>query len=69
VLVLKRKLSEKIIITCGGETIEIMLVEILGRKAARLGIKAPDSVSVHREEVYKRLHDSGESLTKRRDAV
>lgn len=63
-LVLKRKLSEKVIISVGGEIIEIMLVQILGREAARIGIKAPEDISVHREEVYRRLHDSGESLTK-----
>jgi len=50
-LVLSRKKNEKIVI---GDDIEIMVVEIRGDKV-RLGINAPEKVSIHREEIYKKI--------------
>lgn len=47
-LVLGRKQSESIMI---GDTIKLMVVKIEGDKV-RLGIEAPDDVSIHRSEVY-----------------
>lgn len=47
-LVLSRKQDERIRI---GDDITITLVDIRGDKV-RLGIDAPDSVAVHREEVW-----------------
>ena len=47
-LVLSRKHDEKIVI---GENIVITVVEIRGDKV-RLGIEAPVTVPVHRQEVY-----------------
>lgn len=47
-LVLSRKKNESIKI---GEDITIVIVDIRGDKV-RLGIEAPDSVPVHRKEVY-----------------
>lgn len=47
-LVLMRKPLESIII---GDDIKITIVEVRGDRV-RLGISAPTSVSVHREEVY-----------------
>lgn len=56
-LVLSRKKNESIIIgdqeTLGFE-IKIVVVEIRGDKV-RLGIEAPKSVPVHREEVYRAI--------------
>lgn len=56
-LVLSRKKNESIIIgdqeTLGFE-IKIVIVEIRGDKV-RLGIEAPKSVPVHREEVYRAI--------------
>jgi carbon storage regulator len=46
-LVLGRKVGEKI---CIGNDIQIVVKEIRGNKV-RVGIDAPDSVVVHREEV------------------
>jgi carbon storage regulator len=51
-LVLSRKKGESIVI---GHGITVTLIEIRGDKA-RLGIDAPKSVPVHREEVWKELH-------------
>lgn len=47
-LVLSRKKNESIIIN---DDIEIVVIEIRGDKV-RLGIEAPQDVSVHRNEVY-----------------
>lgn len=48
-LVLSRKKNESIVIN---DDIQIVVVEIRGDKV-RLGVKAPRSVPVHREEVYQ----------------
>ena len=53
-LVLTRSLEEKLIIGDGGE-IKITIIDIQGNKV-RLGIDAPRHVSVHREEIYNRIH-------------
>jgi len=50
-LVLSRKRDEKIVI---GENIVITIVDIRGDKV-RLGIEAPNTVPVHRQEVYEAL--------------
>lgn len=47
-LVLSRCRNEKILI---GDNIEVMIVDVRGDKV-RLGIVAPEEVSIHREEVY-----------------
>jgi carbon storage regulator len=50
-LVLTRRVGEQILI---GEEISITVVRIQGDKV-RLGIEAPKSVAVHREELRERL--------------
>ncbi len=47
-LVLSRKRNESIVI---GDKIKITIVEMRGDKV-RIGIEAPEDVSVHRQEVY-----------------
>lgn len=67
-LVLSRNRDEKILI---GDNIEVTVVDIRGDKV-RLGITAPDEVTVHREEVYiaiqqeKRLKAEQESEEERK---
>lgn len=51
-LVLSRKKDEKIVI---GDDITICVVAIQGDKV-RLGIEAPEDVSIYREEVYEAIH-------------
>ena len=58
-LVLTRKLNERIII---GDDITVTVVEIRDG-TVRLGIEAPRSIAVHREEVAMEIRDA-----KRRDA-
>ncbi len=50
-LVLTRKKDEKIMI---GENIEIQVLSIDGNQV-QIGIDAPRSIEVHREEVYERI--------------
>lgn len=50
-LVLTRKLKESIII---GDDIEVTVVDVKGDQV-KLGIVAPNHVSVHRREVYEEI--------------
>ena len=50
-LVLSRKPGERIVI---GPNIELTVVDIRGNKV-RLAVEAPREVSVHRQEVYRRI--------------
>lgn len=50
-LVLTRRAGESILV---GDDIVITVLE-LGRDQVRIGIRAPRSVSVHREEVYREI--------------
>ncbi len=52
-LVLTRKLEESVII---GENIEIKVLEIKG-ECVRLGISAPQEVSVYRKELYEKIRE------------
>lgn len=52
-LVLSRKLGEKIVIA---DNIEIRVIKVEG-KNVRLGIQAPDDVKVYREEVYDKYNN------------
>jgi carbon storage regulator len=52
-LVLSRKIGERIRI---GDDVVLTVVRIHGEKV-RLGIEAPGSVTIHREEVYCRLRE------------
>jgi carbon storage regulator len=51
VLVLSRRQGESIVI---GNHVTVTVLEVRGDQI-RLGIEAPRSVSVHREEVYRRV--------------
>jgi carbon storage regulator len=52
-LILSRKVGEKIRI---GDNIEISLLEVKGRQA-RIGIRAPQGLPIHREEVFQRIQE------------
>ncbi len=63
-LILSRKKGESIVIN---DDIKIVVVEIRGDKV-RLGVVAPRSIPVHREEVKKAI-DRGEPRKQRKDAA
>jgi len=55
-LVLSRKVNEKVVMAAGD--IEIMIVAIQGDKV-RLGISAPKDIDVNREEIYLKMVEEG----------
>lgn len=52
-LILSRRTDESIII---GDEVTVTILSVKG-KQVRIGIDAPDSVSVHREEIYERIQN------------
>ncbi|CDG90444.1 carbon storage regulator CsrA [Xenorhabdus bovienii] len=48
-LILTRRLQEKIRV---GDDIEIVILGINGNQV-KIGVKAPEGISVHREEIYQ----------------
>jgi carbon storage regulator len=55
-LVLTRKMNEQIVIKIGEQTVVVRVLEAHGDRV-RLGIIAPESVAIHREEVARRLQE------------
>lgn len=53
-LVLSRRLGEVLRV---GDDIVVTVLGINGNQV-RLGIQAPKEIAVHREEIYKRIHES-----------
>lgn len=51
-LILTRRLNETLMI---GNEISVTVLGVKGNQV-RLGVKAPKSVAVHREEVFDRIH-------------
>jgi carbon storage regulator len=58
-LILTRNVGQKIVI---GDDIVIYLLEIQGRQA-RIGIQAPEDVSIHREEIWLKIQAEKYGLT------
>lgn len=51
-LILSRKISESIVID--GNLIKVVVLGIQGNQV-RMGIDAPENITVHREEIYQRI--------------
>ncbi len=64
-LVLSRRLGETLII---GDDIKITVLGISGNQV-RLGIAAPKEVTVHREEVYRRIQEEQDPEAMEHDAT
>ena len=64
-LILTRRVGENVIV---GDDIVISVIEVRG-DAVRIGIQAPRSVSVHREEVYRELQRANELAASTSDAA
>ena len=52
-LVLTRKMGESIYV---GDSVTVTVLGI-ARGQVKIGIEAPRELSVHREEIYRRIHD------------
>jgi len=58
-LVLSRKVGETVIITApDGTSLVVMLVEVRGDKV-RIGIAAPTTYTINREEIQQRISSNG----------
>lgn len=64
-LILTRRVGENVIV---GDDITISVIEVRG-DAVRIGIQAPQAVSVHREEVYRELQKANRQAAATDDAA
>ena len=59
-LILTRRVGETVVI---GNDVDVTVLGVKGNQV-RLGVKAPREVSVHREEIYKRIKDEKQETRK-----
>ena len=59
-LILTRRVSETVMI---GEDVQVTVLGVKGNQV-RIGIQAPNSISVHRLEIYNRIKDEEASVDK-----
>ena len=57
-LILTRKIGESLRI---GDDVSVIVLGVKGNHA-RIGVDAPKSVSVHREEIYNKIQDEKSNL-------
>lgn len=58
-LVLRRKISEEVIITVGREVIVVKLVDTIGDGHARIGFTASKNVRIDRKEIHDSIMETG----------
>lgn len=58
-LVLRRSVSEEIIITVGEERIVVKLVDTVGTNHARIGFTASRNVRIDRKEIHDAIMETG----------
>jgi len=64
-LVLSRRIGETLFV---GDHIKVIILGVNGNQI-RLGIEAPKNVSVHREEVYRKIQAEDEAKSSGSDAA
>ena len=56
-LILTRRIGESLII---GDEVRVSVLGVRGHQV-RLGVTAPRNVTVHRDEIYQRIHDNDQA--------
>jgi carbon storage regulator len=56
-LILTRRVGESLMV---GDDITITVLGVKGNQV-RIGVNAPKDVAVHREEIFNRIHEGGET--------
>jgi carbon storage regulator len=64
-LILTRRIGEKLII---GDEISVTILDVKGSQV-RIGVHAPDDVSIHREEIYNRIQAEQQVAAKGKRSV
>ena len=59
-LILTRRVGETLMI---GDEVTVTILEVKGNQV-RVGINAPREVPVHREEIYRRIHQNDAQIDK-----
>lgn len=59
-LVLSRKLNEKVVINCDGRLIKLTVVGVRGDRV-RLGWEADRDIAIHRDEVFRAIEREREA--------
>ena len=59
-LILTRRTGQTIMVGEGPQQITITVLGVKGNQV-RIGINAPKSIAVHREEIYERIRDEASS--------
>jgi carbon storage regulator len=60
-LILTRRVGEKLVIGEGPDRIEVTILSVKGTQV-RVGVNAPRNVPVHREEIYDRIHGQADAI-------
>jgi len=64
-LILTRRVGETLMI---GDEVTVTVLGVKGNQV-RIGVNAPKSVSVHREEIYERIRQEREGQTSEQDGT
>ncbi len=59
-LILTRRVGETLMV---GDDVQVTVLSVQGNQV-RIGIQAPENVSVHREEIYKRIKNQSPEAQK-----
>lgn len=54
-LILTRRIGETLKIDLGSDVVSVTVLGVKGNQV-RVGVEAPKHISVHREEIYQRIH-------------
>ncbi len=59
-LILTRRVGETIVIGNVGDEVKVTVLGVKGNQV-RIGVNAPKSISVHREEIFEKIQKEGKT--------